>query len=54
MSRLSEIQKAIEELAPEEQEELREWLDEHDTELESEWAKVAEEHRRKLPIWRNR
>jgi hypothetical protein len=27
MSRLTEIQKAIEELAPEEKEELREWLD---------------------------
>jgi hypothetical protein len=28
MSRLTETQKAIEELAPEEKEELREWLDE--------------------------
>jgi hypothetical protein len=46
MSRLTEIQKAIEELAPEEKEELREWLDERDTELEMEWAKVAEERLR--------
>jgi hypothetical protein len=46
MSRLTEIQKAIEELAPEEKEELREWLDERDTELEREWAKVAEERLR--------
>jgi hypothetical protein len=46
MSRLTEIQKAIEELAPEEKEELREWLDERDTELEREWAKLAEERLR--------
>ena len=43
MSRLTEIQKAIEELAPDEKEKLREWLGEHDTELETEWTKVAEE-----------
>jgi hypothetical protein len=46
MSRLTEIQKAIEQLAPEEKEELREWLDEHDSELEREWAKIAEERLR--------
>jgi hypothetical protein len=46
MSRLTEIQKAIEELAPEEKEELREWLDERDTELEREWAKIATERLR--------
>ena len=46
MSRLTEIQKAIEELAPEEKEELREWLDERDTELEREWAKIAKERLR--------
>lgn len=46
MSRLTEIQKAIEQLAPEEKEELREWLDKHDPELEREWAKMAEERLR--------
>ena len=46
MSKLTEIQKAIEELAPEEKEELRDWLDERDDELEKEWAKVAEERLR--------
>ena len=46
MSRLIEIQKAIEQLTPEEKEELREWLDEHDPELEREWAKIAEERLR--------
>jgi hypothetical protein len=46
MSRLTEIQKAIEQLAPEEKEELREWLDEHDSELEREWAKIVEERLR--------
>ena len=46
MSKLTEIQKAIEELAPEEKEELRDWLDERDDELEREWAKVAEERLR--------
>ena len=45
-SKLTEIQKAIEELAPEEKEELRDWLDERDDELEKEWAKVAEERLR--------
>ncbi|HYZ71694.1 MAG TPA: hypothetical protein VE641_01360 [Chthoniobacterales bacterium] len=46
VSKLTEIQKAIEELAPEEKEELRDWLDERDDELEKEWAKVAEERLR--------
>jgi ribosomal protein L11 methylase PrmA len=46
MSQLTEIQKAIEELAPEEKEELRDWLDERDDELEKEWAKVAAERLR--------
>jgi hypothetical protein len=46
MSRLTEIQKAIEQLAPEEKEELREWLDKPDPELEREWAKIAEERLR--------
>ena len=36
----------MKELAPEEKEELREWLDEHDTELEREWAKIAKERLR--------
>ena len=38
MSRLTEIQKAIEELAPEEKEELRDWLEGFDTATEREWA----------------
>jgi hypothetical protein len=46
MSKLTEIQKAIEELAPEEKQELRDWLDERDDELEKERAKVAEERLR--------
>ena len=46
MSRLTEIQKAIEQLDPEEKEELREWLDKHDPELEREWTKIAEERLR--------
>ena len=46
MSKLTEIQKAIEELAPEEKEELRDWLDERDDELEKQWANVAEERLR--------
>ena len=41
MSRLTEIQKAIEELAPEEKEELRDWLDGFDTATEREWAAVG-------------
>ena len=36
MSRLTEIQKAIEELAPEEKEELRDRLDGFDTAMERE------------------
>ena len=43
MSRLTEIQKAIEELAPEEKEELREWLDGYDRAMEREWAAIAQE-----------
>jgi hypothetical protein len=46
MTSLTEIQKAIEQLAAEEKEELREWLDEHDAELEKEWAKIAGERLR--------
>ena len=46
MSKLTEIQKAIEELAPEEKQELRDWLDESDDELEKAQAKVAEERLR--------
>ena len=46
MSKLTEIQKAIEELAPEEKQQLRDWLDERDDELEKERAKVAEERLR--------
>jgi hypothetical protein len=37
MSRLTGIQKAIEELTPEEKEELRDWLDGHPA-TEREWA----------------
>ena len=40
---LAEIQKAIEELAPEEKEELREWLDGYDPAMEREWAAIAQE-----------
>jgi hypothetical protein len=36
MSRLTEIQKAIEELGPEEKEELRDWLDGYDPAVERE------------------
>ena len=46
MSKLTEIQKAIEQLAPEEKEELREWLDSDDAETEREWVKVAQERLR--------
>ena len=48
MSRLTEIQKAIEELAPEEKEELRDWLDGFDTVTEREWAAVAQERIRQI------
>ena len=48
MSRLTEIQKAIEELAPEEKEELRDWLDGFDAASEREWAAVAQERIRQI------
>jgi hypothetical protein len=48
MSRLTEIQKAIEELAPEEKDELRDWLDGFDTAREREWAAVAQERIRQI------
>jgi hypothetical protein len=48
MSRLTEIQKAIEELAPEEKEELRDWLDGFDAAMEREWAAVAQERIRQI------
>jgi hypothetical protein len=48
MSRLTEIQKAIEELAPEEKEELRDWLDGYDPAVESEWAAIAQERLRQI------
>jgi hypothetical protein len=44
MSKLTEIQKAIEELAPEEKEELRDWLDGYDRE----WAAIAQERIRQI------
>ena len=45
---LAEIQKAIEELAPEEKEELREWLDGYDPAMEREWAAIAQERIRHI------
>jgi hypothetical protein len=42
------IQKAIEELAPEEKEELRDWLDGLDIATEREWAAVAQERIRQI------
>jgi hypothetical protein len=48
MSRLAEIQKAIEELAPEEKEELRDWLDGYDPAIEHEWAPIAQERLRQI------
>src|ERR1700680_116501 len=48
MSRLTEIQKAIEELAPEEKEELRDWLHGFDTPTEREGAAVAQERIRQI------
>jgi hypothetical protein len=48
MSRLTEIQKAIEELAPEEKEELRDWLDAYDPATESDWAAIAQERIRQI------
>ena len=48
MSRLTEIQKAIEEVWKEEKEELRDWLDGFDTVTEREWAAVAQERIRQI------
>jgi hypothetical protein len=48
MSRLTEIQKAIEELAPEEKEELRDWLDGYDPAVEREWAATFQERLRQI------
>jgi Putative addiction module component len=45
---LAEIQKAIEELAPEEKEELREWLEGYDPAMEREWAAIAQERIRQI------
>jgi hypothetical protein len=45
---LAEIQKAIEELAPEEQEELRNWLNGYDPALDREWAAIAQERIRQI------
>jgi putative addiction module component len=45
---LAEIQKAIEELAPEEQEELRNWLDGYDPAMDREWAAIAQERIRQI------
>ena len=48
MSRLTEIQKAIEELAPEEREQLRDWLDGYDSATEREWVAIAQERSRQI------
>src|SRR5260370_39684328 len=48
MSRVTEIQKAIEELAPEEKEELRDWLEGYDPTVEREWAASAQERLRQI------
>jgi hypothetical protein len=48
MSRLTEIQKAIEELAPQEREELRDWLEGYDSATEREWVAIAQERRREI------
>jgi Putative addiction module component len=48
MSRLAEIQKAIEELAPEEKEELRDWLNRYNPAVEREWATIAQERLRQI------
>ena len=48
MSRLTEIQKAIEELAPQEREELRDWLEGYDSAKEREWVAIAQERRREI------
>ena len=48
MSRFTEFQKAIEELATEEKEELRDWLGGYDPATESEWAAIAQERIRQI------
>jgi hypothetical protein len=48
MSRLAQIQKAIEELAQEEREELRDWLDGYDSATQREWVAIAQERRRQI------
>jgi putative addiction module component len=48
VSRLTEIQKAIEELAPDEKEQLRDWLDGYDPDMEREWAAIAQERLRQI------
>jgi len=45
---LAEIQKTIEALAPEEQEELRNWLDGYEPAREREWAALAQERMRQI------
>jgi hypothetical protein len=45
---LTEIQKAIEALTPEEQEELRNWLDGYEPAMEREWAALAQERMRQI------
>jgi Putative addiction module component len=45
---LAEIQKAIEELAPEEQEELRNWFNAYDPAIDREWAAIAQERIRQI------
>jgi hypothetical protein len=45
---LAEIQKAIEELATEKKEELREWLDGYDPAMEREWTAIAQERIRQI------
>jgi hypothetical protein len=46
--RLTEIQKAIEELAPDENEQLRDRLDGYDPAVEREWAGIAQERLRQI------
>jgi hypothetical protein len=45
---LAEIQKAIEALAPEEQEELRNWLDGYEPAMNRKWAGIAQERMRQI------
>jgi hypothetical protein len=42
MKRLTEIQKAIEKLSPDDQEELRKWLNEYPEDITGEWTMIAE------------